>query len=199
MTTLNAGSSAVLSLAIGDTFLITKTAANEGTFSVVNSSGVVRDRGQFGNVPMTNKVYGPYVDATTLTLTCTIGSIDYTKVTSGGGGGGGSTTINVIPKTSNYTIMSGDTAACFSNTGAAGTVILALPAATVGANYSAYVAAAQILEFLAQGTDVIASGLTNSAAAGNVQSNLVGNYIQLSVLTPGKWVINNIVGDWTLT
>lgn len=226
MTTLTAGQSADVSIPAGDSWSVSKTAINEGKFSAVTAAGVVKDAGVFGNTALTDKVYGPYFNdagvpvATTLTIACTIGSISYTEIPASSGGLTLTTTgtsgpatlssgvLNIpqyasgltpVNKTANYTALTGDTGSLFNNSGAAGAVIISLPAATAGLTYAGYVGAAQTLELLANGTNTINNGIDTSSAGGNVQANTLGNFIWLICNTTGKWSTVSMVGDWTLT
>lgn len=205
MATLTAGQSATVSIPAGDTWTATKTALNEGKFSVVDASGIVRDAGVFGNTALTAKTYGPYFDnngvslATTLTIACTTGSLTYAEVPASGGGGGSGTGLTPVNKTANYNATALNTGSLYNNSGAAGSVTISLPAATVGLLFGGYVATAQALALDAAGTDTINNGGDVSAAGGNIQTSTVGNYVALICNVIGQWSSQGIIGDWTLT
>lgn len=207
-TTITAGQSATVAIAAGDTWSVSKTALSEGTFSVVNASGKVKDAGVFGNTTLTTKIYGPYFnnlsnpgtpEATTLTIACAIGSLSYTEIPAAGGGGSGAGGLTPVNKTANYSATTGDSGSSFNNTGASGAVVISLPAAAAGLQYGAYVGAAQTLELLANGTDTINNGGDVSAAGGNIAAATVGDFIWLICNAAGQWSTMSIIGDWTLT
>ena len=108
-------------------------------------------------------------------------------------------TFTVLPKTAGYALLSTDSGKVLTNTAAAGTVIFTLPAATLGLTYSFSVEAAFILEILAVGTDVLRIGATTSAAAGNLQSSVVGSTLVLVCTRAGFWTtMGGISGTWTV-
>jgi hypothetical protein len=109
--------------------------------------------------------------------------------------------INVATKTTNYTINNTtDDGTWFNNTGAAGTVILTLPAAPA-ANQTAcaVVTAAFALEFLAPTSTKIALGTTNSIVAGNIQSNAPFSMVCVYAQTSTQWIVYNLQGTANLT
>lgn len=105
---------------------------------------------------------------------------------------------NVSTKTSNYSVQVGDKGTFFNNSGAPTPIILSLPACTAGLSYGGFVATAQGLEFLANGTDGINMGAALTAPGGNIVSNLVGSKVNLwcehtgqwSTLFAGTWMVN---------
>lgn len=115
---------------------------------------------------------------------------------SGGSSGGTGVPVNV---TASAPILAGATGNTYSNNGAGGSVVLTLPASSVGIGFSMYVAAAQNFEFLAVGADIIKNGGDAGGASGNIKSSTVGNYINIQCLVAGIWSVTNMVGDWTLT
>lgn len=206
-TILTAGQSAVVAVAAGDTWTISKTALNEGKFSVVDASGVVKDAGVFGNTALTNKSYGPYYDnsqviiATTLTISCTTGSLSYTEVPAGGGGGssGPGTNSVVVPVTTNQSPAAADTGKIYTNPVASGAITINLPAWALNLEYGVYVGAAQTMTLDANGTDLIKNGGDSSVAGGTLAAATVGNYVYLKATNTGVWSTQDIIGDWTLT
>lgn len=146
------------------------------------------------NVPVVDRKKLNFVSGATVADNVATGSTDITIL--GGGGGFGSA---VVAKTSNYALLSGDTNKVFTNTGAGGTVIFTLPAATVSLSYSFSVEVAHVLELLAIGTDVIRVGSTQSAAAGNAQSNTIGSTMILLCTKAGVWSAFSAPGTWAVT
>ena len=122
--------------------------------------------------------------------TCTLGSTCTVTAVS----------ITLTAKTTGYSVLSGDAGTYFSNSGAGGSVIFTLPASPATAQQNCYiVAAAQILEILAPASTKIAIGNTNSATAGNIQSNTVNNTVCILALTATQWVsIGPSAGTWTV-
>ncbi len=106
--------------------------------------------------------------------------------------------IAVLTKTADYTLLAADNLKTIINTGAAGTVVITLPAATVGKQNTFYVSAAQILRAKAAGTDTIQAGASVSIAAGYVQASAIGSLITLRCLETGKWVASEIIQTWTV-
>ena len=108
----------------------------------------------------------------------------------------------VLPRTADLTLTSAHSGALITNTGAAGQVILTLPAATltngVGPSYLFTVRAAQNIRIVAAGTDVINLAAAASAAGGRIDSNTVRSSIHLFVSEAGFW--DSIAsGTWTAT
>lgn len=103
-------------------------------------------------------------------------------------------------KTANYTLIVSDQNSTLTNDGAAGTVIFTLPPAAVGLSYSFSVETAQIFRAVAVGSDVIRIGASQSAAAGNVQSSVVGSALLLRCTKTGIWTtVGGAAGTWTVT
>lgn len=101
-------------------------------------------------------------------------------------------------KTSNYTVMVADTGVLFNNSGAAGAVTNTLPAAIVGLHYGLDVETAQNFAFKAIGTDTIRSAGTASAAAGLIFSSTVGGTVHITCNVAGKWVVDSLIGSWSV-
>lgn len=85
----------------------------------------------------------------------------------------------------------------FTNTAAGGAMEYVLPVAYVGAKVRALVTAAQYLKLTAAASTTISFLGTASAAAGYVQSNVTGNFIELEATSTTTWVITGIGGAWT--
>lgn len=115
---------------------------------------------------------------------------------SSGSGGAGGVTVN---QTINTNLTAGSTGNTYENAGAAGSVVLTLPSSALNLEFSAYIATARVMEFLAVGSDRIWVGGDSSAAAGNIQASTQGNYLKLKCLAPNTWAGIGIIGDWTLT
>lgn len=123
-------------------------------------------------------------------------------VTAGGllvGGGGGSTLVPVINKTSNFVAAGAETGTRYTNTGAGGTVVGTLPAATVGLAFGLSISATQILRFDAAGTDTINYAGTASAAGGVIEGNVIGWFLMIECHVTGRWTVTNVQGGWTVT
>lgn len=109
---------------------------------------------------------------------------------------------SLASKTLNYTLLAADAGNLFDNTGATGTVILTLPAWAADPTLRFYfmVTAAQILRVLAPASTRIASGITNSAAAGNIQSATPYSALCLIATSiSNQWAVESATGEWTIT
>lgn len=107
----------------------------------------------------------------------------------------------VAAKTADYTVLTTDTNTVFTTTGASGTVIFTLPTWTAGLTYTFQANAAQILEVLAPGTDVIRFGESVSGAGGNVQTTTSGrgNSVKVVAAASGVWIVENATGStWSV-
>ena len=104
-------------------------------------------------------------------------------------------------KIANYAVLVSDSQTTFDNGGASGTVIFTLPTAASGLKYCFVVAASQTLEVLAQSTDKIAFGTTNtSAAGGNISAS--ATFSSICIVAPhgiaNQWVATSApAGTWT--
>lgn len=111
--------------------------------------------------------------------------------------------INVLEFTADATLEVGQSGSYCTNNGAAGTVILTLPAAQKGLHYYGSVQAAQILRFTAvggSGGDVIRYGESESAVGGTIEASVIGDTIHLMCLKDDQWVVMGTpVGEWTVT
>ncbi len=107
-----------------------------------------------------------------------------------------SSSTNVINETTSQTITTSQSGTLFTNIGAAGTVIMTLPAAAEGLKYRFACVAAFTLSVLAVGSDVIYNGTESSTAAGTVSSNTVTSTIELVGVSGGKWLAFGPTGLW---
>lgn len=104
-----------------------------------------------------------------------------------------------ITKTADYTVLAADSGACFSTVGAAGTVVFALPPATVGLQYDFYVGAVQELRIDPNGTETISlpsSGVAQAAGA-YLTANAVGETVKIKCVVAGTWAVFGFTGTWT--
>jgi len=111
------------------------------------------------------------------------------------------TSLTVAAKTANYTALESESGALFTNAGAAGTVVISLPAAAVGLHYRGLVRASQALRFDPNGTDVIAHMTAGSADGGAGKftgSSTMGAALHLVCTAAGRWDIASVKGTWTL-
>ena len=102
-------------------------------------------------------------------------------------------------KTSSYPLVATDSGQHFDNVGAVGAVTFTLPAAVRGLNFWFTVFAAQNLIVLCGAGDQVAVGNLNSAAAGNIQSNVPFSSIFVMALDATQWVVKSQTGSWTVT
>lgn len=107
--------------------------------------------------------------------------------------------LSTISETANYTILVADDGAAFDNYGAAGEVDFTLPAASAGLHFSFAVFAAQTLKVIADASDKIAIGTSNSAAGGNIASNSVYSTVMIYSRGSGQWVALAAEGTWVVT
>jgi hypothetical protein len=110
----------------------------------------------------------------------------------------------VAVTTATRTVTAEETGTTFHNTGAAVTVRLDLPPATVGLHYKAIVRANQILALNPSGSEVIANMTVagTDGAAGYqtavAASGMLGAMIHLVCVTAGRWEVENARGTWAL-
>lgn len=105
----------------------------------------------------------------------------------------------VVPRTSDLTLNSSTTLnKWYTNTGAAGEVILTLPASATGLRFMFAVDAAQYLRVKAAGSDTIRDAATVSAAAGYIRANVAGNVLEVTCIASGKWYVTSKTGTWTV-
>lgn len=101
-----------------------------------------------------------------------------------------------ITKTADYTIVAADNFTLFDNTGAAGTVILTLPAIANGYLFGLRAHVAQILRFTsAEGSNIVGTSATNSS----VSVTAIGGVIYIYSNPAGtKWIVEQH-GTQTIT
>lgn len=104
----------------------------------------------------------------------------------------------VVNKTSNYTVVTGERGAFYTNAGAAGSVNFTLPTAAANLVYNFYVDAAQTVTITAGSSTTIQLAGSTSASAGNITSSTVGNCITLVAISTTKWVAQSHEGTWTV-
>lgn len=86
----------------------------------------------------------------------------------------------------------------YTNTGAAGEVILTLPAAATGRRFMFAVDAAQYLRVKAGTGDTIRDAATVSASAGYIRANVAGNVLGVTCIAANKWYVTSKIGTWTV-
>ena len=100
--------------------------------------------------------------------------------------------------TTNQTLTVNQTLGIFTNSGAAGTVVLTLPSPiTTGLQYTFVVAATQPLQIDVDGSDVIAIGELTSSAGGFISSDSPYSVVTLKALSSALWVAIFMLGSWT--
>lgn len=101
-----------------------------------------------------------------------------------------------VTKTANYTIVAGDNYTLFDNTGAAGTVVLTLPAIANGYFFGICATVAQVLRFTSnEGSNVVGTSATNSS----VSVTAIGGVIWIYSNAAGtKWIVEQH-GTQTIT
>lgn len=112
---------------------------------------------------------------------------------------------NPIAKTSNFSVLAGQSGGFLNNTAAVGEVDFTLPAcSTSGYYYTFYIDNAQIEKVIASGGAKIRNAATLSAANGNITAAITGNSVTLQCLgTSGadsvaEWNTTAIIGTWTI-
>lgn len=105
----------------------------------------------------------------------------------------------VEAKTANYTVVENvDNGKTFTNDGAAGAVVFALPAATPGQWYRFVVKAAQELRIDPNGSQTIALPTGVQQAAGKyISADAVGERISVECVKAGVWETHEAVGTWS--
>lgn len=135
------------------------------------------------------------------TVTCSGGvitAISIWKPDVVGGSLGGATTITVMEKTSDYTILSGDIGKIITNRGASGRVILTLPALSGSQGFYITItcAADQFLCLRAQSGEVISDGGIRGNAFRSWQTRQNYSQIYLYASYTDQWIIGFKSGYW---
>lgn len=105
-------------------------------------------------------------------------------------------------KTSNYTVLVGESGIIFDNTGASAEVDFTLPTAAAGnkgLRYTFIVVAAQTLKVIAGASTKIAIGASNSGTAGNISNATAFGSVTLEAVSATQWVATSSTGTWTVT
>ena len=104
-----------------------------------------------------------------------------------------------LVKTGDYTVQLRDLGKTLTNTGAAGAVTFALPAAVVGYEVFARVTAAQELRLDPNGTETIALPSTGvqGAAGKYLTANAATETVHLKCNATGTWDVLGFTGTWT--
>lgn len=99
--------------------------------------------------------------------------------------------VSTVSKTSDYTVLAGDTGAHFDNLGATVDIVLTLPTPAAGLQYSFAVLASHYLRV--NGT-IMQGGLSNTY----IRSTTPGHYLALEAHDASGWVVSSTVGGWSL-
>jgi|694.fasta_scaffold01648_7 hypothetical protein len=104
-----------------------------------------------------------------------------------------------VVKTADYTVTVGDSGRTFTNTGAAGAVTFALPAAVAGLKYRFRVGVAQQLRIDPNGTETISLPSTGvpSAAGAYIVADAIGETVDIQCVEAGSWSVFGFTGTWT--
>ena len=100
-------------------------------------------------------------------------------------------TTNIVSKTADYTVTTGDSGKTFDNTGATGAIVLTLPTPALNLNYKFAVTAAQYLRI--NGT-ILQGGLSGAY----IRSNTAGSYLAVEAHNSSGWIVSSIEGEWGL-
>ena len=107
--------------------------------------------------------------------------------------------IYVAARTANTTITPVESGCAFTNTGATGAVVFALPPALPGLRYTFGVGAAQALRIDPNGTETVSLPSTGAPGAGGkyLQASDIGATVALVCLKAGNWSVAGYTGTWT--
>jgi hypothetical protein len=102
-------------------------------------------------------------------------------------------------KTADYTVTIADNGKTFTNTGAAGAVTFAMPAAVAGLKYRFRVGVAQQLRIDPNGTETISLPSTGvpSAAGAYIVADAIGETVDIQCVEAGSWSVFGFTGTWT--
>lgn len=106
---------------------------------------------------------------------------------------------DVEAHTADDTLTTAENGTAHTNTGAAGTVVLTLPPATVGLRFTFGVGAAQALRINPDGNETISlpSSGVPGAAGKYLGADAVGETVDLVCLVAGNWAVMGYTGTWT--
>jgi hypothetical protein len=104
-----------------------------------------------------------------------------------------------VVKTADYTVTVGESGRTFTNTGAAGAVTFAMPAAVAGLKYRFRVGVAQQLRIDPNGTETISLPSTGvpSAAGAYIVADAIGETVDIQCVEAGSWSVFGYTGTWT--
>lgn len=107
--------------------------------------------------------------------------------------------LTVEAHTADDTLTTAESGSVHTTYGAAGTVVLSLPAATVGLNYMFVVGAAQELRIDPNGSETISLPSTGVAGAAGkyLTANAAGESVNLVCAYAGTWAVMGFTGTWT--
>jgi hypothetical protein len=105
--------------------------------------------------------------------------------------------VRTFTKTANFTVAVIDCGSMYNNVGATGSVTFTLPAAAPGLWFGFTVDAAQTVEILANGTDQIAIGASNSSSH-NITNGTAYGTVVLYAYKTGQWVAVSSAGTWAV-
>lgn len=102
-------------------------------------------------------------------------------------------------KTADYTVTVGDSGKTFTNTGAAGAVVFALPAAVAGLKYRFRVGVAQQLRIDPNASETISLPSTGVPSAGGayIVADAIGETVDIECVEAGSWSVFGYTGTWT--
>lgn len=107
-------------------------------------------------------------------------------------------TKDVEAHTADDTLTPNESGSVHSTVGASGTVVLTLPAATVGMEFFFYVGAAQELRIDPDGSELISLPSTGvpGAAGKYLTADLAGETVHLVCAVAGSWSVMGFTGTW---
>lgn len=106
--------------------------------------------------------------------------------------------LTVEDKTANYTVLAEDNGKVFTNDGAAGTIVFALPAGEEGMRFTFVVCAAQALRIDPNGSETISGTDGVPGGAGKyIGADALHESLDI-VFVDGNWAVVGSTGTWTL-